>query len=174
MGDQRRGFAGNGRWRETIPAPILARLPRPAQQAGAPRQYPPPVPHEYAFLVGPLIDVGTLLLAEAEALDCGVAIHEVLLAAGWVSQDDYTAALARKLGVPAVAWHAELDLADVAYGPAAEIGLPAWRHGRPCRVLGAAAAAPDVLFGQVAALRAFGIEVVLATQRFSDALLEVR
>ena len=30
-------------------------------------------------------------------------------------------------------------------GRAAEIGLPAWRHGRPCRVLSAAAATPDVL-----------------------------
>ena len=178
MGDQRRGFAGNGRWREAIPAPTLARMPRAAQQAGPPplppRQYPPPAPHEYAFLVGPLIDAGTLWLAEAEALDYGVAIHEVLLAAGWVLQDDYAAALARKLGVPVVAWDAELDLADVAYGPAAEIGLPAWLHGRPCRVLAASAATPDVLFGQVAALRAFGIEVVLASQRFIDAVLEVR
>ena len=150
MGDQGRGFAGNGRWRGAIPGRILARMPRAAQPAARrARLHAPPAPHEYAFLVGPLIDAATLRRAEAEALDCGVATHEVLLAAGWVSQDDYAAALARKLGVPVVAWDAELDPADAAHGRAAEIGLPAWRHGRACRVLAATAATPDGLLGHV-------------------------
>ena len=178
MGDQGRGFAGRGRWRGAIPARILARMPRAAQPAGAPRlqprHYPPPAPHEYAFLVGPLIDAATLRRAEAEALDCGVAAHEVLLAAGWVSQDGYAAALARKLGLEVIAWDVELDTADAAHRPAAEIGLPARRRGRACRVLSATAATPDALLGQVAALRAFGIEVVLTPQRFIDAALEAR
>jgi hypothetical protein len=178
MGDQGRGFTGNGRWREAIPARILARMPRAAQQAGAPQLRPrlhaPPAPHEYAFLVGPLIDWATLLRAEAEALDCGVATHEVLLAAGWVAQDDYATALARKLGVPVASWDVELDPSEAVHGPATEIGLRAWRHGCPCRVLAATAATPHVLLGHVAALRAHGIEVVLAPRRFIDAALEAR
>jgi cellulose synthase/poly-beta-1,6-N-acetylglucosamine synthase-like glycosyltransferase len=144
-------------------------MPRRAQPARA-----PPAPHEYAFLVGPLIDAATLQRAEAEALDCGVTTHEVLLAAGWVSQDDYAAALARKLGVQVVAWDAELDPTDAMHERAVEIGLPAWRHGRPCRVLAATAATPHALLGHVAALRARGIDVVLAPQRFIDAALEAR
>ena len=161
MGDQGRGFAGNGRWRGAIPGRILARMPRAAQPVGAPQLQPrlhtPPAPHEYGFLVGPLIDAATLRRAEAEALDCGVATHEVLLAAGWMSQEDYAAALAQKLNAPVVAWDFELDPADALHGPAAEIGWPARRHGRACRVLSATAVMPDVLLGQVAALRAFGI-----------------
>jgi cellulose synthase/poly-beta-1,6-N-acetylglucosamine synthase-like glycosyltransferase len=176
MGDQGRGFAGNGRSREAIPNRILARMRRAAQQAGAPqlqpRLHPPPAPHEYAFLVGPLIDQATLGWAEAEALDCGVATHEVLLAAGWVSQDDYAAALAHKLGVPVVAWDVELDLTDTALGQAPGIGVPARRDGRPCRVLAATEATPDALLRHIAALRARGIEVALASRRRIDAAYE--
>ena len=136
MGDRGRAFAGNGRWREAIPARILARMPRGAQPARRaahlpPRPHSPLALHEYAFLIGPLIDAGTLRRAEAEALDCGVAAHEVLLAAGWVSQDDYAAALARKLGVPVVSWGAELDVAEPERGRPVEIGLRTWRAWAP-------------------------------------------
>ena len=178
MGDRGRAFSGNGHRRGAIPARILARMRGTAQPAGAPRHRAPtdspPNPHEYAFLIGPLIDAVTLRWAEVEALDCGVAAHEVLLAAGWVSQDDYATALARKLGVPVVSWDAELDVGDAEHGRAAEIGLRAWRQGRPCRVLAATAAMPDVLLGHVAALQERGIGVVLAPQRVIDAALEAR
>jgi cellulose synthase/poly-beta-1,6-N-acetylglucosamine synthase-like glycosyltransferase len=177
MGDQGRGLAGNGRRRGTIPGRILARMRRAAQQAGPPRLRPrlrtPSALHEYAFLVGPLIDAATLRQAAAEAVNCGVATHEVLLAAGLVSQDRYAEALARKLGVP-VAWDLRLDASAAVPGRATSLGLPAWRHGRPCRVLSAAGAPPDALFGHVGALRERGIEVVLASQRCIDAAVEVR
>jgi len=140
---------------------------------GPARLHAAPAPLEYAFLVGSLIDAATLQLAEADALDCGVATHEALLAAGWVSQDAYAAALAGNLGVPVVTWDTELD-PDAARGWAGEIGLPARHQGRPCRVLAATAATPGVLLSHVNALRARGIQVVLATQRFIDAVLEVR
>jgi hypothetical protein len=177
MGEQGRGLAGNGRRRGTIPGRILARMRRAAQQAGPPRlrSRPRGLPalHEYAFLVGPLIDAATLRRAAAEALDCGVATHEVLLATGLVSQDRYAEALAWKLGVP-VAWDLRLDASAAAPGRGTPLGLPAWRHGRRCRVLSAAAAPPRVLFGHVAALRERGIEVVLASQRVIDRAFEVR
>ena len=44
-----------------------------------------------------------------EAARCGVAIHDVLMSAGWISEPDYAAALARRLGVPVVAWNAALE-----------------------------------------------------------------
>ena len=178
MGDGGRAFAGNGRWREAIPARILARMPRGAQPPGAPalplRPQSPLTLHEYAFLIGPLIDAGTLLWAEAEAVDCGVAAHDVLLAAGWVSQDDYAAALARQLGVPVVSWGAELDFTEPERGRPEEISLRTSRHGHPCRVLAATAARPHAMLDHVAALRQRGVEVVLASQRLIDAALEAR
>ncbi len=109
---------------------------------------------EYAFLVGALIDPATLERAEAEARRCGVATHEVLLAAGWISQDDYAAALARWLGVPLVAWDAELDLADV--GPAPGDGERACRRGSTAGLAACwppPAAAPDALCSQTVSLR---------------------
>jgi hypothetical protein len=122
--------------------------------------------------VGALIDPATLQDAEAEALDCGVATHEVLLARGAVSNLDYADALAHRLGVPAVSWEADLDLADAVDGPATEIGLPAHIAGRPWRVLVATEATPDVLLSHVAVLRAQGMEVALAPQFRIDAALE--
>ena len=176
-GTQGRGFAGNGRRRETIPGRILARMRRAAQQAGRRGCAPgcaARARHEYAFLVGPLIDAATLRRAEAEALDCGVATHEVLLATGLVSHDDYAAALARKLGVPVVAWDIRLDASRVrCTGRRRTLGLPAmapWAAAAAC-CRDRAPRPPNVLFGHVAALRERGIEVVLASQRAIDAAL---
>jgi glycosyltransferase XagB len=176
MGEQRRGVAGNGRRRGTIPGRILARMRRGAQQAGPPRLrsrvYSPPALHEYAFLVGRLIDAATLRWAAAEAVDCGLTTHEVLLASGLVSHDRYAEALAWKLGVPLAGSDLALDTAAAMPGRSASLGLPAWRHGRRCRVLSAAMAPPHVLLGHVASLRRRGIAVVLASQRFVEAGLE--
>ena len=143
---------------------------RHGQPARAPQPYP--TEHEYAFLVGPLMDRTTLERAEAEAAHCGVATHEVLVATGRVSQLDYANALGRRLGVPVVSWNARLDLVDAAHRPATEIGLPARLDGRPCGVLAATAAAPATLSRHVAALRGQGIDVVLAPQLLIDAALE--
>lgn len=164
------GVAGRSRRRQAIPRRILARTQRSAQPARAFQSHP--LEHEYAFLVGALLDPATLRDAETEALDCGVATHEVLLARGLVSEPDYAAALAHRLGVPALSWNAELDLGDAAHRPAAEIGLPGLVGGRRCRVVSATEAAPDVLLHHVAVLRAQGIDVALAPQMRIDAALE--
>jgi cellulose synthase/poly-beta-1,6-N-acetylglucosamine synthase-like glycosyltransferase len=173
MGDQGRGFAGNGHARDAIPNAILARMQRAAQLAGAPRLRHRSAAHQYAFLLGSLLDEATLQWAEAEALACGEPVHEVLLAAGWVSQDDYAAVLAHRLGVPLAWWGVKLDLAEAVQGEAPGIGVAAWRDGRPCRVLAATEATPDAMLGHVAALQAQGIEVALASQRLINAAFEL-
>jgi cellulose synthase/poly-beta-1,6-N-acetylglucosamine synthase-like glycosyltransferase len=163
---QRRRFAGHGRGRNANPNAILARTrgagqpPRIAQPASRP---PARVSHDYDFLVGALIDRATLDQAEAEARRCGVATHEVLLAAGLVTEGDYTAVLAWGLGVPPVSWNAALDLADAALDQApGSIGLPARLGGRPCRILCATEATPSALATRIAALRAIGIAAAMA------------
>jgi cellulose synthase/poly-beta-1,6-N-acetylglucosamine synthase-like glycosyltransferase len=60
------------------------------------------VEHEYAFLLGRLIDQETLARAHEEAESSGVAPHDVLLARGWVATDRYVEALSRHLSQ--VAW----------------------------------------------------------------------
>jgi hypothetical protein len=148
-----------------------------ARRLGQPARAPPPSPpepspteQEYAFLVGICIDQATLEHVEAEAVHCGVATHEVLLATGRVSQLDYASALARRLGVPVVAWSAKLELADAADWPATEIGLPARLAGRPCRVLAATEAAPATLLRHAAALREQGIDVVFIRASISPGI----
>lgn len=54
---------------------------------------------EYAFLVGCLIDRETLIRAIATGLAWGVDPHAVLIARGWISENDYVEALARHLGL---------------------------------------------------------------------------
>ena len=174
MQRQGRGVAGRSHGRAPIPGGILARMRPRAQRAYPPPLHSGPAEHEYAFLIGLLIDRATLDRAEAEAVHCGVTTHAVLLAAGRVSQLDYAAALARWLGVALVSWNADLDFADAARWPATEIGLPARLAGRPCRVLAATDAAPAALSLQVAALRGQGIEAVLAPQLLIDAALEAQ
>lgn len=167
---QGRGLAGRSDGRAPIPGEILARMRRHAQPALAPG--PGPAEHEYAFLVGTLIDRATLDRAAAEAAQCGVATHEVLLTTGQISQLDYAAALARRLGVPAVSWNAPLDLTDAVGETMAEMGLPARLAGRLCRILAATLAPPVDMARHVAAMREQGFDVVLAAQLLIDAALE--
>ena len=149
----------------------MRRLGQPA--VASPSQ-PHPPEHEYAFLVGTLVDRATLDEAEAEAAQCGATIHEVLLAAGRISQLDYAAVLARRLGVPVVAWNTDLDPGGAAHRSPAEAGMPAHIGGRPFRVLSATEATPATLFHHVLALRAQGTDVALAPQLLVDAALEVQ
>jgi transposase len=121
--------------------------------------------------VDALVDQETLLEAEAEALDCGVATHEVLLAAGAVSERDYACALARALGLPLAGPGAEITLTDARARPL-EMWLPAPLEGRPCRVLSASEAPPDSLQRLIADMRAQGLAVVLAPQSQIDAAIE--
>ncbi len=54
---------------------------------------------EYDFVLGKLVDRATLAKAERLARQWGVHTHEVLVATGWVSAEDYTKALASDLGL---------------------------------------------------------------------------
>jgi hypothetical protein len=129
---------------------------------------------EYAFLVGSLVDHATLDKAAREAERTGVATHTVLLAAGWVSQADYAAALARVLGVEAAPSDVFIDGDSAAMpGAEAEQGLPGVVRGSACRVLSASSAAPSELGRRVALLRNRGLQVMLAPQSAIDAIREV-
>ena len=163
------GVAGRGRRRGTNPSPILARTQQPGQPAHVVQLHA--LNHEYAFLVGAFVDHETLLDAEAEALDCGVATHEVLLAAGHISESDYVMAVARRLAMPLLVPHAALGLVAATPGRAG-IGLPAIVDGRACRVLSASEASPDVMLRHVADLHAQGVTIVLAPQSRIEAALE--
>jgi cellulose synthase/poly-beta-1,6-N-acetylglucosamine synthase-like glycosyltransferase len=174
MQRQGRGFSGRNHGRAPIPDEILARMRRLGQPAVASPSHPHPPEHEYAFLVGTLVDRATLDEAEAEAAQCGATIHEVLLAAGRISQLDYAAVLARRLGVPVVAWDTDLDPGGAAHRSPAEAGMPAHIGGRPFRVLSATEATPATLFHHVAALQAQGTDVALAPQLLVDAALEAQ
>jgi hypothetical protein len=172
---RRRAWGASRPGPEPIPSSILARLRRAGQRASiSPGSQSQAFEHPYAFLVGALIDRATLERAEAEARRCGVAVHDVLLAAGWISESGYAAALAQWLGLPLVAWEGALDLAgtDPAAGVAA--GLPARIDGRPVHVLAATAGSPDALRFQAGALRRRGVPVVLAPLSVIEAALEYR
>ena len=54
---------------------------------------------EYQFLLGRFVDRPTLSCACAVAQQWGVNPHDVLIANGWISQDDYYRALAETTGV---------------------------------------------------------------------------
>ena len=143
MGDQRRQFSGVGHLREPIPEPILTRTSPSAQAGGAPHLQPIQA-HEYAFLVGRCIDAVTLAQAGAQAHACGVDIHEILLATGVVSGEDYAAALALALGIPLAGWDAQLDIGPAPEDPDTDAAWLRW--GGPgeqvWRVLAADEAAP--------------------------------
>ena len=126
------------------------------------------------FWSAPLVDRATLEQAEAEALDCGVAIHEVLLAAGLVSQLDYAAALARRLGVPVVAWDTDLDLADAAHGPAARSGCRRGSAGGRAACWRRRQATPATLFQPRGGAAGAGHRSRLAPQLLIDAALEAQ
>jgi glycosyltransferase XagB len=146
-----------------VPAAIIAPVRLARQRAEE---------DDYHFLAGSVVDVETLELARAEAVRCGVATHEALLALGAVSATAYATALARALHVPLAGWDAAFDLnaartlldADCADGVDAADGLPATVAGRRCRVLCAEAATPGALRRQIAALQARGLDVALATR----------
>jgi cellulose synthase/poly-beta-1,6-N-acetylglucosamine synthase-like glycosyltransferase len=143
-----------------------------AQTAGAPPIHARNALQEYGFLVGPLVDAATLGAVEAEALACGVAVHQVLLAWSLVSHDDYAAALAYRLGVPLVGWETGLEAIAVHQGSGATAELWARRQGgRPLRVLVATEAPPDALLAHVAVLREQGIEPALTSQRRAEAAI---
>lgn len=157
------GRAPQPRPRDSVaPAAIIAPV-FPAQQRAA--------EDDCGFLVGSVIDAGALELARAEAVRCGVATHEALLALGAVSATAYAAAVARVLGVPLAGWHAVLDPepADGAPDRTDDTGVAATIAGRPCRVLCAEGTAPGALRRQVAALQARGFDVALATRFRIDA-----
>ncbi len=118
------------------------RVGQPAEASAQHR----PSDAQYAFLLQAGVSGATLAIAEAEARRCGVATHQVLLAAGFVSQTAYISALAGWLGVPVAGWDAAFhletpgDADDVkAQGVAAHLG------GRSYRVLCAEDGTPGVL-----------------------------
>jgi glycosyltransferase XagB len=166
-------IAGQPRIASASADSILTRMRGLAQRL---RTQPGTAPrtHEYTFLVGRLMDHATLERAEREAERTHVAIHAVLLAAGWVSQADYAAALARVLGIEAAPWDLFIDGDSAAMRAAeAEQGLPAVVRGRACRVLSASSAAPSELGRRVGLLRSRGLQVMLAPQSAIDAIREV-
>ena len=166
------GLAPHGRESSPIPDHILARAQRQGQPAESPDDQRP-LESQYAFLIGASLDVGTLAHAEAEAVMCGVAVHQVLLAAGIVPHMAYAAALARSLGVPLAGWETVFDLKTAEDADELEeLGLPAWLGGRSCRVLCAEGGTPAQVRRRVEALRARGMQVALAPRFRIDAALE--
>jgi glycosyltransferase XagB len=135
---------------------------------------------DYEFLVGSVIEASALELARCEAVRCGVATHETLLALGTIPATVYAAALACALSVPLAGWDAVLDLelAEEAFdadGPDCTDdgrGLTATVAGRRCRVLCAEGAMPSALRRQVAALQARGLDVALATRSRIETALD--
>src|SRR5262245_31196252 len=134
---------------------------------------PQPAEDQYHFLVEKFINDKALQQATAEAIRCGVATHEALLADGTLSPAAYAAALAASLGVELAGWTTAFDLRTVEDADDLDaLGLPARIRGRSCRVLCAQSKAPDALRRQVAALRARGLEVALAPRFRIEAALE--
>jgi hypothetical protein len=166
-------IAGQPRIATASPDSILTRMRGLAQRVRT-QPYTAAGDLEYAFLVGSLVDHATLDRAAREAERTGVATHTVLLAAGWVSQADYAAALARVLGVEAAPSDLFIDGDSAAMrGAEAEQGLPAVVRGSACRVLSSSSASPSELGARVALLRSRGLQVMLAPQSAIDAIREV-
>ena len=70
----------------------------PGWRVGAGAQLP--AEPEYHFLVGRLIDAATLTRASVLAARWGVHPHDVMIANGWLAEDDYYRALAGACGTP--------------------------------------------------------------------------
>jgi hypothetical protein len=134
----------------------------------------PPDGDPYDFLVGSVIDAGTLRLAKAESERCGIATHDALLAMGLVSPTAYVTALARSLGVPLAGWDAAFGLkaAEDVLDPVS-MGVPATIAGCAYRVLCAECTAPDALRRHASALQRRGERVALATRARLEAALHV-
>jgi len=165
-------IAGQSSTPAAIPGSILARMRGVAQPVGT-RPETAADPHEYAFLIGSLLDPATLQQAEREAVLSGVTTHAVLIASGCISQPGYTAALAQALGLEAALWGMVIDGSSTVLEEAAAVdGLPALVRGRACRVLSATSAAPAEIARHAARLRGQGHAVVLAPQTTIDAAIE--
>lgn len=98
----------------------------------------------YAFLLAGAMDAETLARAIATAEHWGVAPHAALIALGWVTEADYTRALARQLQVPA--WSTGDSEANL--------------HGRV--VISSLSQSPATIALAVARAAASGRQVVLA------------
>ena len=132
-------IAGQSSPPAAIPDSILARMRGVAQPVGT-RPETAGDPHEYAFLVGSLLDHATLRQAEREAVLSGVTTHAVLIASGCISQPGYTAALAQALGLEAALWGMVIDGSSTVLEEAAAV------DGLPALVRGFEASCPGVAF----------------------------
>ena len=156
----------------TIPGDIIAPQRRVGQSAQAGAQYGPPS-GQYAFLLQAGISAATLAIAEAEARQCGVSVHQVLLCAGLVSPTAYTSALAGQLGVPVAGWDAVFHPGMPGGTDDVNMeGVPAHLSGLTHRVLCAEKETPDVLRERLAGLKARGSSVALSTRFRLDAALD--
>jgi hypothetical protein len=81
----------------------------PGQRDGAEAQHA--CETEYGFLLGRHVNAATLSHACALAARWGVHPHDVLIANGWLSEDDYYRALAETAGLP---FRAQLAPSDAA------------------------------------------------------------
>ena len=119
MFDRRGTDTGPGARRRRRPAGLAGRRVLPDGPAAADAAI-----GEYGFLLGRLIDQETLVAAAAEAVNSGVAPHDVLIARGWTSAERYVAALAEhlraRLGTGYVAAELTVPL-DGAAGPPGEV-----------------------------------------------------
>jgi glycosyltransferase XagB len=154
------------------PDAILAQVRRAGQLAEPPA--PPDTPHsQYGFLSAAGMSSATVAGAEAEAHRLGVGAHEVLLSAGAITPSAYALALAAELDVPLADWSTRFALtAPEDAEDALELGLLAEVENKPCRVLCAEDGMPDVVSQRVAALRARGLTVALASRQRVNAVFE--
>jgi hypothetical protein len=140
---------------------ILARLRRAGQRCQGTRDAGS-FDHEYGFLLVGLIDEATLVRAERFAAEWGVAAHEVLIALGWVAEDDYVRALARHLGLEVAG--DGVRLSRVASGdPALPKVVAGTLDGRHVVVIEARSFTPETLHALLA--RRGGESFALASRR---------
>lgn len=128
---------------------------------------------DYTFLCKRHIDVATLERAIDLALDSGVAVHDVLIALGWVSETDYVVALAGHLGL-SVALASDILPPNSAPDQAA---LP-WTvqlRGHPPRIgVRAMAVLPSLLADQLARDPTARIRLALVTTADVETALLIR
>ena len=150
---------------------MLARLHAAAQLPAGPVQQL----SDYGFLSDCGLDKAIFDQAQAEAFRGGTALHQVLIARGWISQQAYAAALAQALGVPAAAWGADFEAPHGEWdGTQEERALPARIGGTPVWVLDAAQGMPGELASRVADMQRRGLVPALAPRSVIDAAREAR
>jgi cellulose synthase/poly-beta-1,6-N-acetylglucosamine synthase-like glycosyltransferase len=121
-------------------ADVLQFLRPPGEDEGA-VVFSSAAPDPYAFLIGRRLDIGTLARARELAAEWGAPVHDVLIALGWVTPDDYAAALATSLDAPFVSATAAkaggfvsahvIDATGADPGQILRAVLEARRSGRP-------------------------------------------